>query len=93
MTAIGARASAEMVPALVMIITDIDVTAAEQVHTYFQQLRQRGITLALAKAQLPLREAVKRLGLEDALAEGNYFQKLSDAVSVYENSMLQSYLP
>src|SRR5262249_30286748 len=35
-------------------ITDIDVTAAEQVQGYFQQLRQRGITLALAKAQLPL---------------------------------------
>src|SRR5262245_26232642 len=67
-------------------ITDIDVTAAEQLHNYFEQLRQRGITLALAKAQLPLREAARHLGLDEAIAEGVLFAKLSDAVSAFEKS-------
>ena len=68
-------------------ITDIDVTAAEQLQSYFQQLRQRGITVAVAKAQLPLREAARHLGLHDAISEGTYFQKLSDAVSAFERSV------
>jgi SulP family sulfate permease len=70
-------------------IPDIDVTAAEQLHAYFQQLRQRGITLAFAKAQFPLREAAARLGFDDVSAEGGYFQKLSDAVSAFESSATQ----
>jgi SulP family sulfate permease len=65
-------------------IPDIDVTAVEQLHAYFQQLRQRGITLALAKAQLPLREASRQLGFDDVISEGTYYPKLSDAVSAFE---------
>jgi sulfate permease, SulP family len=67
-------------------ITDIDVTAVEQLHSYFKRLRQRGITLAFAKAQLPLRQAAKHLGFDDVIAEGTYFQKLSAAVLAFENS-------
>jgi SulP family sulfate permease len=67
-------------------IPDIDVTAAKQVHAYFERLRERGITLAVAKAQLPLREAARRVGLDQAIPKGAYFQKLSDAVSVFESS-------
>jgi SulP family sulfate permease len=68
-------------------IPDIDVTAAEQLQTYFHQLRQRGITLAFAKAQLPLREAARQMGMDETIAEGKYFQKLSDAVSAFERSV------
>jgi SulP family sulfate permease len=67
-------------------IPDIDVTAVEQLHAYFEQLRQRGITLGFAKAQLPLREAATHLGFDDAIAEGTYYQRLSDAVSAFESS-------
>jgi SulP family sulfate permease len=65
-------------------IPEIDVTAAEQLHTFVKQLRERGISLVIAKAHLPLREAATRLGLGDALSEENYFPKLSDAVTAYE---------
>jgi SulP family sulfate permease len=65
-------------------IPEIDVTAAEQLHTFVKRLRERGITLVIAKAHLPLREAAIRLGLGDALSEANYFPKLSDAVTAYE---------
>jgi hypothetical protein len=60
------------------------VTAAEQLHTFVQRLRARGIALVIAKAHLPLREAAIRLGLRDALSEDNYFPKLPGAVAAYE---------
>src|SRR5262245_2901068 len=67
-------------------IPDIDVTAVEQLHAYFQNLRERSISLAVAKAQLPLREAAIRLGLDHAAFEGAYYQKLGDAVVAFESS-------
>jgi SulP family sulfate permease len=65
-------------------IPEIDVSAAEQLGTYVQRLRERGIRLVIAKAHLPLREAAIQLGLRDALSGGNYFPKLSEAVTAYE---------
>jgi SulP family sulfate permease len=65
-------------------IPDIDVTAAEQLRAFAVRLRGRGIKVVIAKAHLPLREAMTRLGLEDALSEKTYFAKLSDAVIAYE---------
>jgi SulP family sulfate permease len=65
-------------------IPEIDVTAAEQLQTFVKRLRERGIKLVIAKAQLPLRQAGLALGLHEAFAEENYFPKLSEAVIAYE---------
>src|SRR5262245_19675090 len=65
-------------------ISDIDVTAAEQRRSFVKRLRERGIDVVLAKAHLPFREAALQLGLRGALSEGNYFPKLSEAVTAYE---------
>ena len=65
-------------------IPEIDVTAAEQLRTFIKRLRERGITVVIAKAHLPLREAILHLGMQDALSEKNYFPKLSEAVTAYE---------
>jgi SulP family sulfate permease len=65
-------------------IPEIDVTAAEQLRAFVGRLRERGISLVIAKAHLPLREAAIRLGLGDALSAENYFPKLSEAVTAYE---------
>jgi SulP family sulfate permease len=65
-------------------ISEIDVTAAEQLHTFAKRLRERGIMLVIAKAHLPFREAASRLGLQGALSEENYVPKLSEAVTAYE---------
>jgi SulP family sulfate permease len=65
-------------------IPEIDVTAAEQLRTLIQRLRERGIRFVIAKAHLPFREAASHLGLRDALSEANYFPKLSEAVTAFE---------
>jgi SulP family sulfate permease len=69
-------------------IPEIDLTAAEQLGTFVQRLRERGIGFVIAKAHLPFREAATRLGLRDALSAGNYFPKLSDAVTAYEQQQV-----
>ena len=68
-------------------ITEIDVTAAEQLQTFVKRLRERGIKLVIAKAQLPLREAALALGLQDAFSDENYVPKLSEAVTAYEQRL------
>ena len=65
-------------------IPEIDVTAAEQLQTFVQRLRERGIKLVIAKAQLPLRQSALALGLHAAFSDENYFPKLSEAVIAYE---------
>src|SRR5262249_16176295 len=65
-------------------IPEIDVTAAEQLRTFVKRLRERGIRLVIAKAHLPFREPAIRLGLRDTLSEENYFPKLSEAVTAFE---------
>jgi SulP family sulfate permease len=65
-------------------IPEIDVTAGEQLRTFVKGLRERGIGLVIAKAHLPFREAAIRLGLHEAVSEQNYFPKLSEAVTAFE---------
>jgi MFS superfamily sulfate permease-like transporter len=65
-------------------IPEIDVAAAEKLRTFVKRLRERGISVVIAKAHLPLHEAAFRLGMQDALSEENYFPQLSEAVRAYE---------
>jgi sulfate permease, SulP family len=67
-------------------IPDIDVTAAEQLHICFQRLRDRGIKVVVARAQLPLRESAKRLGFDDLVSIGTFAQRVSDAVADFERT-------
>jgi SulP family sulfate permease len=67
-------------------IPEIDVTAAELLRAFFERLRERGIRVVLAKAQLPLREAVLGLGMGSVLSEDNYFPRLADAVAAFEKA-------
>lgn len=65
-------------------ITDIDVTAADQLKTFVAQLRQRNVEFVIAKASRPLRKAATRLGLDSSFSAENYFPRLSEAVAAYE---------
>jgi SulP family sulfate permease len=65
-------------------IPEMDVTAAEQLLLFLNRLRERGITLVVAKAHLPLREAAVRLGLEEWFGERAHFSQLSDAFAAFQ---------
>jgi SulP family sulfate permease len=67
-------------------ITDIDVTAADQLRTFASALRQKNMSIVVAKASRPLRKAAMDLGFADVLEQGTYFHRLSDAVAAFESN-------
>ena len=44
-------------------ISEIDITAAEEMKLLIERLREQGIDIVIAKAHLPLRQAMENLGL------------------------------
>jgi SulP family sulfate permease len=65
-------------------IPELDVTAAEELHAYFNSLQERGIRLLVSKSHLPLRQAAVSLGLEEWFGETNHVPHISDAVTEFE---------
>ena len=65
-------------------ISEIDITAAEEMRLLFERLRERGIDIAIAKAHLPLRQAMEKLGLGQSYAQGKHYSQLADAVAAFE---------
>jgi SulP family sulfate permease len=66
-------------------IPSVDITAAEQVREFVTRLRSRGIEFVVAKAHLPLREAVSAIGGR-IFDERHHFGQLADAVEAFEKS-------
>jgi SulP family sulfate permease len=66
-------------------IPSVDITAAEQVREFVAQLRSRGIEFVLAKAHLPLREAVSAVS-GNVFDERRHFGQLADAVAAFQRS-------
>ncbi len=64
-------------------VTNIDVTAAEAVSRLKEELGQRGIALKIARANRPLRERLRRIGLGEHLAEENLFPSVHAAVAAF----------
>lgn len=62
-------------------ITDIDVTAVEALHGLNQELRQQGITLKIAHANLPLRQLLERTGLADEIGKENFFASVHECIA------------
>jgi SulP family sulfate permease len=65
-------------------IPSIDITATEQLHEFVARLHQRGIEFVVAKAHLPLREAIAAIG---GSLEGCRFGQLADAVAAYNDEV------
>ena len=66
-------------------IPSVDITAAEQLREFVVRLRSRGIDVVIAKAHLPLREAVSAIGGRE-LDERHHFSQLADAIAAFQKS-------
>jgi SulP family sulfate permease len=66
-------------------IPSVDITAAEQLREFVTRLRSRGIEVVVAKAHLPLREAVLAVS-GTVLDERRHFSQLADAVEAFQKS-------
>ncbi|WP_028065424.1 SulP family inorganic anion transporter [Solirubrobacter soli] len=64
-------------------ITDVDVTAGETLLTLHADLADHGVTLAFAELKDPVRDYLRRYGVEEAIGAPNFYPTLGVAVAAY----------
>ncbi len=64
-------------------VWEIDVTAAEAVSRLTRDLRDKGISLRIARANRPLREKLERIGHAEQLGQAAYYPSVHAAVDAF----------
>jgi high affinity sulfate transporter 1 len=64
-------------------ITDVDATAGETLATLHDELAAAGIELAFAELKDPVRDRLRRYGVEEALGSDRFFPTIGVAVAAY----------
>ena len=64
-------------------VTDIDVTAADQLGELYRELEEAGIEICFAEMKGPVKDRLKRYGLFAKLGVGNFFPTIEQAVDAY----------
>jgi SulP family sulfate permease len=64
-------------------IPDIDTTAADTLKDLHQELKGEGITLAIARANKPLRETMRLTGLEELIGAENFYPSIRSGVQAF----------
>jgi SulP family sulfate permease len=65
-------------------ITDVDATAAMTFVEFDNDMDERGIQIAIARASQPLREMLQRTGVMERIGEAYFFDSLHAAIEAYE---------
>jgi SulP family sulfate permease len=66
-------------------ITDIDVTAAETLHSLHLELLEKGITMKIAHANRPFRGILERTGLASEIKEDSFYPSVHECVDAFKN--------
>jgi sulfate permease, SulP family len=64
-------------------IVDIDVTATEAISTLQRELERRGVVLAIARANHPLQEMLKRAGLTERIGAQHFYPTVRTGVQAF----------
>ena len=64
-------------------VTDIDVTGGETLGALSEELGAAGVALAFAELKDPVREQLRRYGIEEAIGADRFFPTLGVAVAAY----------
>jgi high affinity sulfate transporter 1 len=64
-------------------ITDVDATAGDILRDLNDELEADGVELAFAELKDPVRDRLRRYGLEDAIGGGRFFPTIGVAVAAY----------
>lgn len=70
-------------------IPDIDTTAADTLKEIYQELQEKGITLAIARANKHLQETMQLTGLEDLIGAKNFFPSIRSGVQAFKEQSIQ----
>ena len=71
----------------------IDTTAADTLRQIHQELLEKGIILAIARANRPLRETMRLTGLEDLIGADNFFPSIRSAVQAFKEGSIRQKMP
>ncbi len=66
-------------------ITDIDVTAAEALHSLNADLQGQGIALKIAHANPPLRKILQKIGFAGEISEESFYPSVHECVAAFES--------
>jgi sulfate permease, SulP family len=64
-------------------IYDVDTTGLASLERVTRELRDRGVRLSMARVRTSLRRLMRRTGIESAIGEENFYQRVDDAVIAY----------
>jgi MFS superfamily sulfate permease-like transporter len=64
-------------------VTDIDATAGETLLALNEELERMGVELAFAELKDPVRDRLRRYGIEDAIGAQRFFPTVGVAVATY----------
>jgi MFS superfamily sulfate permease-like transporter len=64
-------------------VTDIDITAADELAELDRELEDAGIEICFAEMKGPVKDRLKRYGLFAKLGVGNFFPTIEQAVDAY----------
>ena len=64
-------------------IVDIDVTAVEALSKFQRELEHRGVVLAIARANHPLQNMLKRAGLTERIEAQHFYPTVRTGVQAY----------
>jgi MFS superfamily sulfate permease-like transporter len=64
-------------------VTELDITAADTLHALCDELAERGITIAVARAKHKLLDDLHHSGLRDRIGDDRIFPTLPTAVAAY----------
>lgn len=64
-------------------MTDVDVTAGSVLRELLSELEAAGVVLAFAELKDPVRDRLRRYGLEERIGEDRFFPTLGTAVDAY----------
>lgn len=74
-------------------IPDIDTTAADTLKEIHQELSGKGITLAIARANKPLRETMGLTGLEELIGAENFYPSVRAGVEAFRERYIVQVKP
>ena len=64
-------------------IVRLDLTAAEMLKELATELEDEGVQLLFARVKHPVREMMRRTGVEEAVGSSDFFLRVSEGVDAY----------
>ena len=64
----------------------IDVTAADELLRLVEELKKKGIRLGLVRVRDPVRDDLRRSGIEAAVGPANFYERITDGVRAWQHA-------